>query len=48
VTDDFIQAPTLFRKGRDFLETAELAINKLIILSILNRIQGITLGQLTE
>ncbi|MEA4888845.1 MAG: DUF4364 family protein [Clostridiaceae bacterium] len=30
------------------METAELAINKLIILSILNRIQGITLGQLTE
>jgi hypothetical protein len=29
------------------LETAELAINKLIILSILSRIQGVTLNQLT-
>jgi hypothetical protein len=29
------------------LELAELAINKLIILSILNRIPGVTLGQLT-
>ena len=30
------------------MESAELAINKLIILAILNRIRGITLGQLTE
>ncbi len=29
------------------MELAELAINKLIILSILNRIPGVTLGQLT-
>ena len=29
------------------MESAELAINKLIILSILSRIQGVTLGQLT-
>ena len=29
------------------MESAELAINKLIILSILRRIQGVTLGQLT-
>jgi len=29
------------------LDTAELAINKLIILSILSRIQGVTLNQLT-
>lgn len=30
------------------MEIAELAINKLIILSILNRIPGVTLGQLTN
>ncbi|HAL74501.1 MAG TPA: hypothetical protein DCM45_05335 [Clostridiales bacterium] len=29
------------------MDTAELAINKLIILSILNKIQGVTLNQLT-
>jgi hypothetical protein len=33
--------------GSDFLDTEELAINKLIILSILSRISGITLNQLT-
>ena len=43
------QAARLDQQNRrfDIVETAELAINKLIILSILSRIQGVTLGQLT-